>query len=197
MLTTDAQAFSESQIDPRRFEVIFDRYFDLIRRYAYRRVGSEVADEIASETFAQAFLHRDRFDTRMPSARPWLYGIASNLLSNHLREERVRLAAYERLGAQPEMYAVIDIDDRLVAEELVTRLVGAIGALTPGDRDVLLLFAWAELTYEEIGDALAIPVGTVRSRLHRVRRQIRETYETCQSDTRVPPLRSHDRGVTR
>lgn len=191
---TDAQAFSESQTDPRRFEVIFDRYFDLIRRYVYRRVGPEVADEIASETFAQAFLHRDRFDTRMPSARPWLYGIASNLLSNYLREERVRLTAYEKLGAQPEMYAVIDIDDRLDAEELVTRLVGAIGALAPGDRDVLLLFAWAELTYEEIANALAIPVGTVRSRLHRVRRQIRETYETCQSDARVPPLRSYAKG---
>ena len=196
MLTTDAQAFSESQADPRKFEFIFDRYFDAIRRYAYRRVGPEAADEIAAETFAQAFLHRDRFDTGKQSARPWLYGIASNLLSNHVREERARLSAYERLGAQPEMYAIIDIDDRLDAEELVGRLTGALGTLAPGDRDVLLLFAWAELTYEEISEALTIPVGTVRSRLHRARRQIRESSEPHQSESQVPPMLSSGEGVT-
>jgi RNA polymerase sigma-70 factor (ECF subfamily) len=53
-------------------------------------------------------------------------------------------------------------------------LTAALAALPPGDRDVLLLIAWEQLTYVEVSRALGIPVGTVRSRLNRARRKVRQ-----------------------
>lgn len=67
---TDAEAIAASLSEPRAFVAVFDRHFDAIHRYLRRRVGKEIADELASETFAQAFEHRRRFDGRRPDARP-------------------------------------------------------------------------------------------------------------------------------
>lgn len=57
-------------------------------------------------------------------------------------------------------------------------LAGALAALSPGDRHVLLLVTWADLGYQEVADALRIPLGTVRSRLNRARRKVREALNT-------------------
>jgi RNA polymerase sigma-70 factor (ECF subfamily) len=110
-----------------------------------------------------------------PDARPWLFGIATNLVRRHRRSERVRLQAYARLevdGAVDgvEASAVARVDSQSVRRELAI----ALGKLRDGDRDALLLMAWAELSYEEIAEALGIPVGTVRSRINRARRRLRE-----------------------
>ncbi|MDQ6820974.1 MAG: hypothetical protein M3076_11690 [Actinomycetota bacterium] len=78
--TSDADAVRDSFGDPRRFEVLFDRHYDAIARYLCQRVGQQLADELASETFLQAFASRSRYDVTHRDARPWLYGIATNLL---------------------------------------------------------------------------------------------------------------------
>lgn len=177
---TDGQIIWASRRDPRRFAEIFTRHFDAVHRYLYRRVGRGPADDLASATFLEAFEHRDRYDPGRANARPWLLGIATNLLRHHLREERDRLAAYARVAAYagtssaPEGPGFEGSEDRLDAQRAVPRLVQALLTLDARDRDVLLLYAWGDLSYREIGEALSIPTGTVRSRLHRVRRQIRE-----------------------
>jgi RNA polymerase sigma factor (sigma-70 family) len=79
------------------------------------------------------------------------------------REEARRLRAFARVDAQRE--------DTPPEEP---RLASALGALSVEERDALLLYAWAELSYDEIAEALAVPVGTVRSRLHRARSRLRE-----------------------
>lgn len=165
---TDADAIAASLSEPGVFVDVFDRHFDAIHRYLSRRVGSQIAEELASETFAQAFEHRKRFDANRSDARPWLYGIAHNLLRHHYRDEE------RALRADARSLAADAAEPPAVAGSEVAQLLAE---LSPGDRDVLLLVAWAELEYAEVAQALGIPVGTVRSRLNRARSRLRELLE--------------------
>jgi RNA polymerase sigma factor (sigma-70 family) len=169
---SDAEAIAGSLKDPRRFEVVFDRHYDAVRRYLQRRSGLEVGEELAAQTFLVAFDRREAFDGRSPSARPWLMGIATNVLRHHLRDERTRLTAY---GKVPPMPGTTDLDEDALAAAVAAPLMWrAVAALQPRDRDALLLLVFADLSYEEIARALGVPVGTVRSRIHRARRSLRE-----------------------
>jgi RNA polymerase sigma-70 factor (ECF subfamily) len=169
----DGDLISLSMRESEAFIEVFERHYDPIRRYLQRRVGLEVGEELAAETFEVAFSRRDSFDPRYPSARPWLFGIASNILRHHVRHERARRAAYERLPQQRTFEADPRLEERLVALSLDAPLRNALGSLRLEDRDVLWLFAVAQLNYEEISLALGIPIGTVRSRLNRARARVR------------------------
>jgi RNA polymerase sigma factor (sigma-70 family) len=172
---SDAQIIVASRVEPLAFAAVFDRHYDAVHRYLARRVGSDLADDLAAETFTTAFDVRRRYDTAHPDARPWLFGIATNLLRHHRRGEARRLRAYARLDrpADPDG-GFGGVEARLDARRARPAIVDALAHLSVGERDVLLLFAWADLRYEEIAVALRIPVGTVRSRLHRARHRVRE-----------------------
>jgi RNA polymerase sigma-70 factor (ECF subfamily) len=162
---TDAQAIGASLADPEVFAVLFDRHFDAIHGYAQRRVGPDLADEIAAETFTRAFDRRGRYDSSRDNARPWLLGIATNLLRHHWRSERRRLDAYARGGRR---------EHHELSGPIAAELVVALKALPRREREPLLLLAWADLSYEEIAAALGAPVGTVRSRISRARARLRD-----------------------
>ena len=171
---TDADLIAASLIDPGAFAGLYERHAGDIHRYAARRLGVTAADDITSATFVIALRGRARYDRRRPSARPWLYGIAAHLIDKHWRQEERALRALARTGHDPvgdswEQSAA----DRMTAQAVNRQLAAALVELTNGDRQVLLLIAWADLTYEEVADALDIPTGTVRSRLHRARRHVR------------------------
>ncbi len=174
MELSDATVIAASLENGARFGEIFDRHFAEINRYLARRVESAVADEIASEVFVIAFRSRGAYAPAVADARPWLFGIAANLVRRHWRTERRRLRAYARTGVDPMRDDADDVDRRLDALAAGPDLAAALASLRPGEREVLLLFAWADLGYEEIAAALGIPVGTVRSRLSRARTRVRE-----------------------
>jgi RNA polymerase sigma factor (sigma-70 family) len=157
-------------VDARSFERLFEEQFDAVYGYLARRVGPDVARDLAAETFTRAFAARRRYDPRRGEPRAWLFGIAHNLIGRHSRDEERRLRAFARLEKPP---------DGAPAEEPM--LASALASLASGERDVLLLFAWADLTYEEIAAVLDIPVGTVRSRLSRARQRMRAALmeEAC------------------
>lgn len=171
---TDGQVIWRSLKDPGRFGLIFDRHFDTVHRYLRRRVGDEAAQELASDVFVEAFEHRSRYDCARADALPWLLGIATNLVRHHFRQEHTRFRAYARAAARAEVHDYETADDRLDAERMMSRLLEIVSALDVRDRDVLLLYAWTGLSYEQIAEGLSVPIGTVRSRLHRARRRIRE-----------------------
>jgi RNA polymerase sigma-70 factor (ECF subfamily) len=171
---SDAAVIATSLGDPERFAEIFDRHFAEIDRYLARRVGASLADELAAETFVIAFRSRSRYDPAAHDARPWLFGIAANLVRRHWRTERRRLRAYARTGVDPVSDGLDEVERRVDALAAGPALAGALAALSPGEREVLLLSAWADLSYEEISRALGVPVGTVRSRLSRARAHLRE-----------------------
>ncbi|GAA3258044.1 RNA polymerase sigma factor [Nonomuraea helvata] len=172
----DAELIRSSYDDPERFAGIFDRYIQQIHRYVARRLGTQAADDIAAETFLIAFRRRTSYDLTQQLARPWLYGIATTLIARHRRSEERFLRALSRTGVDPLPEPMADaVVDRVAAQEKDRQLAGALADLKQSERDVLLLFAWGDLSYEEVAGALGIPLGTVRSRLHRARKKTRTT----------------------
>ncbi|MFE9691233.1 RNA polymerase sigma factor [Micromonospora sp. NPDC005806] len=161
-----------STTDPERFAPLFDRHAAAVHRYLARRIGPP-ADDLLAETFLVAFRRRAAYRP-IVGVRPWLFGIATNLLRHHVRAEERRYRALARLATTEEPPAPVeDVIDRLDARAVRRDLAAALATLHRRDRDVLLLTAWVDLSYEEIAAVLDVPVGTVRSRLHRARRLTR------------------------
>ncbi len=160
---------------PDAFAAIFDRHFDAVYGYLARRTGRARAEDLAASTFTVAFERRERFRPEAASARPWLLGIATNLLRNEWRAERRGLDLVTRLSRG----LTAREGERGESNVEVAPLLAQLDA---DQRDVLLLYAWEELSYEEIATALGVPVGTVRSRLARARARLRESLESGRSD---------------
>jgi RNA polymerase sigma factor (sigma-70 family) len=171
---SDADIIGESRQRPERFAVIFDRYFAEVHRYIERRLGSDLADDLASDTFLAAFGKRDRYDTDRPVARPWLYGIATNLIGKHRRRQTSTFRAYQRAVAPDDADGHEDqVAARVSAQRQRADLARALERLSAGERDVLLLVALVDFTHEEVAQALGISYGTVGSRLSRARAKLR------------------------
>lgn len=166
----DGAVISASLTEPEVFTAIFDRHFDAIHRYLARRLGRDLADDLTSLTFTVAFERRGSFRPQTASARPWLFGIATNLARNHRRAEQRLLDTVARVARDP-LTTGVQLDGEQPSAD--SGLAQSLASLDPDQRDVLFLYAWGELTYEEIGASLAIPVGTVRSRLSRAREHVR------------------------
>jgi RNA polymerase sigma-70 factor, ECF subfamily len=170
----DATVILRSRRRPEEFAALFDRHAPHIHRYLARRLGEQHADDLVGETFLTAFRRRATFRPAHRDARPWLYGIATNLVAQHRRDE---IRAYRlRQAVTPEPDTVCHADRvaaDVTAAALRDTLTAALADLSAGDRDVLLLITQEELTYDQVAAALEIPVGTVRSRLHRARTVLR------------------------
>jgi RNA polymerase sigma factor (sigma-70 family) len=174
----DAAIVQASLRDPDQFAAIFDRHAPYVHRYLARRLGREAADDLVAETFLVAFGKRKRYDQSRADARPWLYGIATNLVSQHRRDEARQLRLRNAIGPDPDVASHAERVVAQVAAQAMGQLLGtALAELSTGDRDVLLLVAWEGLTYEQVAAALDIPVGTVRSRLNRARKLVRDVLE--------------------
>jgi len=137
-------------------------------------VGPDVAEDLVSSTFLVAYERRERFDPARAEALPWLYGIATNLVRRHRRDELRAYRMFARTGVDP---LACDDGDRAAERAdgalLARRIAGVLMELPARQRDVLLLFAIGQLEYVEIAQALNIPLGSVQSALHRARTKLR------------------------
>jgi RNA polymerase sigma-70 factor (ECF subfamily) len=174
---SDAEVIGRSLGEPEAFGLIYDRHAAALLRFLGRRVGAEVAEGLLGELFRIAFERRRTFDASRVSALPWLYGIGSNLLLKHRRGEARRLRASARMARPDEATDRRASARALDARLLFPRVADAIEALPDGEREALLLFAWEDLSYQSVAEALELPIGTVRSRLNRARAQLRELLE--------------------
>jgi RNA polymerase sigma factor (sigma-70 family) len=158
----DASVLRRSIDQPDCFALLFDRHFAQVHRYLRRRLGDELAAELAAETFLRAFRSRRRFTGEQASVLAWLF-----------RTEERRLRAYARAAAGLSAYEpAIAVEDRLDAEALGPALALALAGLSPALREVLVLHAWAELSHEEIAEALGCSSAAVRTRLSRARSRL-------------------------
>jgi RNA polymerase sigma-70 factor (ECF subfamily) len=173
----DATLIERSLNEPEVFAVLFDRHAPRLHHYATRRLGPGEAEDVVADTFLTAFQRRGDYDRGRPDACPWLYGIASNVIGKRRRAETSLYRAYIRSGVHPAEIPGGQVENGVNTLAVNRPLARALLKLTRADRDVLLLIAWAELSYQEVADALAIPLGTVASRLNRARAQIRQTLD--------------------
>jgi RNA polymerase sigma factor (sigma-70 family) len=185
-LPSDAEVIGRSLDQPEAFGLIYDRHAPTVLRFLGRRVGAEVGEGLVGELFRIAFERRKTFDTSRETALPWLYGIGSNLLLKHRRGEARRLRASARMAAADEAADRGASAAALDARLLFPRAADAIEALPDGEREALLLFAWEDLSYQSMAEALELPIGTVRSRLNRARAHLRELLES-KGERRVKP----------
>lgn len=159
--------------DPEAFGVIFDRHADAVHRYCARRSGSaDVADDLVSIVFLEAWRRRDEVVLQHESALPWLFGVARHTLSHRAR---TRLRHQRALDRMPRT-SVPDHADGVVAQlddrRRLSDIERAFAELGDAEQEVIALCAWQGLEYAEAAVALGVPVGTVRSRLSRARAKL-------------------------
>ena len=174
-LHSDAEIVELSLGDPASFAALFDRHAAEIGQYVRARIGPDLAEDVTAQTFLDAFRQRGRYDTSRADARPWLYGIAVRLIGTHRRAE----ARYRKLMARalPERDTHDFVErsaERVVAQQFRPVLAAVLDGLRPQDRELLLLVAWADLSYDECAQALGITVSAVKSRLNRIRVRTRK-----------------------
>jgi RNA polymerase sigma factor (sigma-70 family) len=154
---------------PDAFVEVVQRHEVAVHGFLARRAGHQIADDLLGEVWVRAFAGRGGYHPRHDDARPWLYGIARNVLRAYwrARQDTDHTAADEAVDPWD------DIVDRLDSAAQAQVLVSALRALPAAERDVLLLVAWEQLTPAEAAVVLGVPQGTVRSRLHRARAALR------------------------
>lgn len=152
---------------PDAFVEVVRRHEVAVHGFLARRAGGQVAADLLGEVWVRAFAGRDGYDPAYADARPWLFGIARNVLRAHWRSRRDAPTADRAEDPWDEVI------DRLDSAGRAPALVAAIQALPPAERDVLLLVAWEQLTPAQAALALGVPPGTARSRLHRARAALR------------------------
>jgi RNA polymerase sigma factor (sigma-70 family) len=155
---------------PDAFVEVVRRHEVALHRYLARRAGRPAADDLLAEVWLRAFAARGGYHTTHGDARPWLYGIARNVLREHWRTSRGdEPAALDELRIDPWD----GINARLDSAERAKAMMSAVRALPAAEREVLLLVAWEQLTPGEAAKVLGVPQGTARSRLHRARATLR------------------------
>jgi RNA polymerase sigma factor (sigma-70 family) len=179
MLLTDSMLIGRSlRGSPDAFVEVVQRHEAAIHGYLARRAGYQAADDLLGEVWVRAFEARRGYDFGYDVARPWLYGIARNVLREHWRAVQKTDPA-----APPDTFDPWDeITDRLDSAARVRPLLSALRDLPPAEREVLLLVAWEQLTPTEAAAALGIPPGTARSRLHRARTALRLVLATTDAN---------------
>jgi RNA polymerase sigma factor (sigma-70 family) len=165
-IETDAELLRRSAAEPAAFGELYKRHGVALRRYVVSRVGIGSGEDLAAEVFVRAFRTRETCRAEHESARPWLFGVANHVISDHRRLERRRLATLERLLVEERDLAG-NPDVRLTPET-----IHALRRLPATDRDTLLLLVWGELSRDEVAAALGVPVGTVNSRIARARKRL-------------------------
>lgn len=175
---TDAARIAASIGKPENFGVLFDRHYDAIWSFLYRRADRDIADELASQTFVRALELREGYDVTRPNARPWLYSIARGLLLHHYRDS-ARHAAKDAVVAsrEPTHTMFADIESQLDAERARPALIEALKQARPVDVELLLMTSLEGLTYLDAAQLTELPIGTVRSRLNRIKTKLSELLQ--------------------
>lgn len=176
---SDAAVMRASHDDPDQFTIIFERHHRVVWTYIARVAGRDAADELTGEVFCTAFARRSTYDPDRGAVRSWLYGIASHLLQMRFRSAKRASYAHQRLFGQRSSavddYEIVDDADEL--RRAVDGVLDAMEQLSIAERELIVLYAWERLSYADIAAVLELPVGTVRSRLSRARRRLRELVE--------------------
>jgi RNA polymerase sigma-70 factor (ECF subfamily) len=163
------------------FTLLVLRHKDRLYTLAYRLLGDlDEAEDIAQETFLKAYEKLDEFRGEAKFST-WLYRICHNFCLNHLEKKKDRLGN----GASPEDMPVgeTELSEQLIAKEYQKLVQWALSQLKLEFREVVVLYHQEHLSYEEIANLLDLPIGTIRSRLHRGRKELKDLLRPYLSAT--------------
>ncbi len=191
----DADLIRAAQSDPASFSAVFDRHFGTVYRFCGRRVGRDLAEDLAGETFRRAFEARHTYDLRQSNALPWLFRIALNLVRDAIRTRAAEDRAYARLQALAGVGSPSDEDQVARSAEARAELAHVARLLVAEpeeDVDALFLHVWDGMSYVEVATVLGIPDGTARSRLSRLRRRLEAALSDQADDSQVVDLKARE-----
>ncbi len=191
----DAALILAALNDSTSFGTLFDRHFGAVYRFCARRVGCDFAEDLAGETFRRAYEARHSYDLRQPSALPWLFRIALNLVRDAIRARAAEDRAYAKLRALSRTGTLSDEDQVPRSAEARTelaRLARLLVAEPQEDVNALFLHVWDGLSYVEVATALGVPVGTVRSRLSRLRQRLETALVNEVGDSQEKRLKARE-----
>lgn len=160
---------------PAAFASIFDRHAGAVHRFVGYRVRESLIDDVVADVFRTAFESRATFDTTAASAKPWLLGIATNVIRHQYRSEARQGRSVQRSARQSSVSIdpLLVIDDGIDARSEIGGIAEALDSLSGAERETLLMTAWDGLSPTEIGEIMGVPSETVRTRLHRGRHKLR------------------------
>jgi RNA polymerase sigma factor (sigma-70 family) len=191
----DAALIRTARVDPASFGTLFDRHFGTVYRFCGRRVGRDLAEDLAGETFRRAFEARASYDLSQPNALPWLYRIALNLVRDSLRARAAEDRALARLKSLAGIGPLSEEDRAARSVEAradLAQLARLLATEPEEDVEALFLHVWDGLTYVEVATALGVPVGTVRSRLSRLRHRLEAALDNEASDSQTTHLKGKE-----
>jgi RNA polymerase sigma factor (sigma-70 family) len=174
----DAECIARSLSEPQQFAALYTRHSVTVFRFLARQTDRQSAEDLLAEVFVTAFRIRGRYDGSRANARGWLLGIAVNVARHHYRSR----ARFMRLSQQAHNHVdstgreEAGLEQRLASDAARPQLEAALRELPDAQREILLLSVF-DLDYDQMADALNIPVGTVRSRLSRARAHMRELLD--------------------
>lgn len=173
---TDKELWEQASASDAAFGVLFERHAKAVYNYCFRRTGKwDLAEDLMAATFLEAWRKRDEIKLSGESLRPWLLGVATNLMRNQRRSARRRDAALQRVRSHlSSRGSDDDLVERLDDERRMREVLKQLDELPLREQEALALVVWAELSYEGAAVALGLPVGTVKSRVSRARRRLRE-----------------------
>lgn len=168
---------------PPDFEVWFREHRPTVYRYVrFRLATREAAEDVTSEVFIKALRALDRYDPTRASPRTWLLRIARNAVTDHLRSLKRRSSLHVSLDRIPDLVAEIPTqEERVLREERLAMILNANRRLKPADQEILSLRYGAELSNQEIAEALNISGNAVAVRVHRALARLKTAVEEQRS----------------
>lgn len=160
-----------------------------VHAYLSRRAGRQVADDLFSQVWLEAWRSRAGYDRALGAPLPWLYGVARNTLRAHFRRRADIYPTGFELGVDPWP----EVDDSLDAAATAMALERGLNLLNDEQREILLLVAWEHLSPTEIATSLQMSPSTVRTRLHRARILLRQHLEMETNEPRTADLKEPTR----
>lgn len=157
--------------DRMAFEYLFDRYRDAIRRLFVQRTGNDDdADDLLQETFIKVYMNIHRYSAEYTFGQ-WIYTIARNTFIDFVRKRQDDLSIDDRFSTPPASSAPTP-EERVINIQQRTQLEAYMEQMPADYRRLVELRFFEELSYEEIAGKLSIPLGTVKTRIHRARERL-------------------------
>lgn len=158
--------------DVETFEKVIDLYKQKVFNYCLRMTNNYyIAEDLAQDVFIKVYQRITTYDWSKSSLSTWIYVITRNTCLNYLRDtkkETLYEVETQLLGT------VLTPEDLILQEEERQRLLTALNSLSVQDRELIIMVDYLSLKYREVGEIMGIPTGTVKSRLHGIRKKLKK-----------------------
>ncbi|MCL1918660.1 MAG: sigma-70 family RNA polymerase sigma factor [Peptococcaceae bacterium] len=171
-------ANGSNQENSKDFEEVYHRFYGSVYRFFTKRLDSkEVCEDLTSDVFYACFKNFDRYDASKATLATWIYSIANNRIKYYYRNKKDYILADDDDTFIDLPDDSIDLDGAVFLSQMKTYLSAALESVTEGERSVVMLRYYSNLTSDEIAHKLGTTAGNVRSLLARTLKKLAKYFE--------------------